>query len=569
MRTHPGLDKLERKLLAAGGERHRQVLWEGVTALCGFALLGLFCFFLIDYLTRVPYYVRVALFAAGVVYGAWWFRKRFLARYREPYDAQSIALLVEKEQPEMESRLISTLQFQHVPALAPGVSADLVDGLVEQTFSDYAPTLDCSRIVNRQWVKKRGGLLLGGVAVWALLLALAPAVGIAYFMRLVLPDSLADYPRDVHIVTIDTPPLLPEGEEYAIRVKVRTESGKFPEIGFVDIDPKADGYERLRRDLTKAKDEEGVYEAKMPPLLCPARMRVVVGDDQRNDLELRPEKRPIIRSVTMKVEPPAYTGIAPDDPANSIDTGTALLASGSKCTVTVEPSKPLKSFTVLRHGTQETIPAKEKGGKYSFAITVTKPLAYTLAMTDTKGLEMKDAPLYTIGVIADRAPMSRVTQPIGAAEMAPRSRLPFAFEVRDDYKVSRVTVKYQKYDAKEVDNNTSGEDPYADRSRPRPQEYLKQENINQATFSHASEWNNEDGTILPGKIIRMWIEAEDNHQNVSTSTDIFVRVITEAEYRNLLLKKLDEHMEGADGMVLDIKKNIREMEKIEKEAGKK
>ena len=47
------------------------------------------------------------------------------------------------------------------------------------------------------------------------------------------------------------------------------------------------------------------------------------------------------------------------------------------------------------------------------------------------------------------------------------------------------------------------------------------------------------------------------------------RVITEAEYRNLLLKKLDEHMEGADGMVLDIKKNLREMEKIEKEAGKK
>lgn len=593
MLMHPGLDKLERSLLAAGGERQRQILWEGIFALSGFVLTGLFVFFLIDYLTRVPYVVRLLIFLSGLGYGFYWFYRCFYLPYRKEYDTQSVALLLEKEQPELQSRLISTLQFQHVKQLAPGVSANLVDGLVEQTFDKFTKKLDTGAIINRQWVKKRSLVLSGAVVVWAALLVLAPAVGIAYFMRLALPDSIADYPRNTHIIDISIPEIMAEGEEYTLTVKA---TGKLPEIGIVDLDPEVG--DRLRQDLvpvkpvkspepetpektesgekdaepktpenpeTPATERTGVYEVKMPPLLCPAKLSVVVGDDQRYGISLRPEKRPSLRSVAMHVDPPAYTGEKPYD----LDTGTAQMPVGSRFSVAIEPSKKLKKFEVIAQGTGERIPAKmDKDGKITFSMTAEKQFAYTIAMTDTVGLALKDAPLYTIGVIADRTPLVRIVKPVGAAEMAPRSRLPIEFEVRDDYKISSVSVKYQVYDAKDVDNDTSGNDPFADRSRPRPETFFEKNDINQPLFSYNEEWNNNDGAILPGKIVRMWVEAVDNNKNTTLSADIFIRIITEAEYRNLLLKKLAEQMEGSEGILLDVKGSIKSMEQIRKQNNK-
>jgi hypothetical protein len=569
---HPKLVPLERRLLSFGLARRRQFLYEGLAAAAGFFLAGLWFFFLLDYLTQVPYPVRLVLFFGGAGYGWYWFRRNFWGLYARAENAETVAQLLEHEQPELQSRLISTLQFQRQKDLPDGVSANLVDGLVTQTFTRYVDTLKYGNLIDRTWRKRRLLWLGGALAVWGLGFLLAPQVVAIFFGRLLLP---LDYPRYTHITALELPAVIPEGEEFTLRV---TATGELPEIGIVDLAPEVG--ERIRRDLTPTPEQRDTFTVELPALFCSAKLSVIIGDDARYDLAVTPEKRPAIQTISCEITPPPYTGLEP----YRIENGSAQVPVGSQIKIVAVPNKKLQTFTVRSRkpapfapSGNETAAAEGAGanpapdefkpqltanGAWEFSFVAERSLNYTFVLTDEFGLTAKDAPLYIINATPDRAPNVRVQQPIGAAELASRSRIPFIFEVRDDYQVARVEIKYQVYDAKEVDNNTSGEEVYTDRAQP-IQTYKTFAEVGRALFSFNEDWQNPP-RMVPGKIMRLWVEATDNHAHQTRSADLYLRVITDAEYRALLLKTLDEYMSGADGMVLSVKRIIRELERVGK-----
>lgn len=554
MKRLPETDRLTKDLLRVGHAVRRQAFLEGVTAVAGYALFGAMAFFLIDYLTRVPYPVRLIVLLSGIGYGIYWFKTRFYEEWRKPVDAEEVSLLVEKAEPELQSRMISTLQFQALGDLYPGVSANLVDGLVTQTFS-MTGKINFNSVIDTSWVRRRLPLLGGAILLVAVVTLLVPSYVSAFAMRLVVPG--VNYPTRTKILDVDIPEHIPQGDAFTIRLHV---GGEVPELGKVVLHTQAD---EVEMDMPADPRDPTRFSLQMPPLDAAAELTIHVGDAWHGPVDLIPVPRPHLKSITVNIEPPSYTGEQPREE----DTGTVRVPAGSKLSYIVESTKPLKTIAFDIKGSVPEVPVfSANGNTYTSNFIAEKSFGFTLSMIDENGLEARDIPTYHITVAEDRAPTIQLARPRGATELAPISRMPMEFTVKDDFAVTSVAVKYHIMTATDFDATESSGLGAERVVEGKP--YLELTGLDKKEVTFKGRWENAKTNSLPGQLVRMWIEATDNAPTPHTvrSPEVSIRVITREEYRNLLLMRLGERMERADHIILDIQQGKRELEKIKEDA---
>lgn len=423
---------LEKALMILGKRIRLQHLYRGLLQLAYTGLAALFVFFLIDWLTKMPYPIRILILLGGIGYGAFWFIRGPLARSRKPFDPEEIGLLVERQFPELHSRMISTLQLQAKDELSDEVSEDLVEGMLDQTF-DQLPNIKMDALVDTDWMK-RGGKYLA-VAV-ALILASA-VIGRGYFasfiQRLVIPSI--EYPTNTLIQEVDTPALIPIDSPFEMQVLA---GGTIPSQGSVTIET-TDGF-KTEVDLFPVKGEEGKFVAEVPGLLRKASYVISLGDATYGPKTITPMPRPNIESMTTVVTAPDYTG---EEPATLL-TGNAKAIIGSEFDLTIRPSQDLKELKLVSEKHQALMPemSKQADGSWVGTMSPTNSLAYTITMVSAQGLESDKLPRYRVSIVPDRAPKIRVMKPSITSDAAPVSKLPMEFTVRDDYGLGSVKIYY-------------------------------------------------------------------------------------------------------------------------------
>lgn len=128
--------------------------------------------FFLDYFLILPAPIRLTFLAGGVGYALHLSRLRLVRPLAMPISDDDLALLVERDHPDLGYRLISSLQLQRSYGRNPDFnSPELVDALVIDTAS-RAESLDFSGILNRAPVLKSAAL---GLALAAILGAAAVA----------------------------------------------------------------------------------------------------------------------------------------------------------------------------------------------------------------------------------------------------------------------------------------------------------------------------------------------------------------------------------------------------------
>ncbi len=553
MKRYPKTDQIEKTLLAAGEARRRQTFLKGLSLWGSVGLFALLVFFFIDYLTRIPYPIRFLLVAGAAYYFGRRFWREFVLPLRKPLSPDDVALLVEARNPGLQSRLISALQFQRLQTIPAGVSEDLVDGVVQQALAQ-SEKLDVEGIIDRSWRKRGVQMAAGAVVLWLLVMVIAPGASVRYFLRLGLP--FIEYPRNTHITAVNFPEYIPEGEATVVTI---TAAGDLPRVGAAYYTPDKDG-DTQNLEILHDEKTPGTYRLALPPLFAPGELSIAVGDDEWGPKEVIPEKRPYLTAVQLQVTPPPHTNIKPF----TADSGSSVVPSGSQVQLLLTPSKPLKEAKLAPKGENGTVPELKAGeaNRWIAAFTADKSFSYTVNLTDKLGLMNVEPPLFYVSVTEDQPPVLRVASPEASVEIAAPSSLPVDFEVRDEYSVSEVVIKYQVYDSSADDPEKATTNIFTDKARP--VKVFDTVKPDKPVFFYKGKWDNLKVGVPAGKLIRMWIEAKDNSPkgNTARSGDLMIRVISTEEYKAILMQRLGKQMENAEDVINNIKVSGREIEKL-------
>lgn len=555
MIRYPKTDQIEKSLLAAGSARRRQAFLKGLSLWGSIALLALLVFFFIDYLTRIPYPVRFLLVAGAAYYFGRRFWNEFVLPMKKPVTADEVALLVEARNPGLHSRLISALQFQRLKTVPAGMSEDLVEGVVQQALAE-ADRMDVDGIIDRSWRKRGMQMAAGAMVLWLLVMILAPGASVRYFLRLGLP--YIEYPRNTHITGVSFPEYIPEGEAATVTIRV---TGELPRVGAAYYTPDADG-DRQTLEIVHNEAQPGEYTLALPPLFAPGEISIAIGDDEWGPQNVIPEKRPYITAVQLSVTPPPHTGLQPF----VAESGSSVVPSGSQVQLTITPSKPLKEAKLTPKGEATKVPELKAAeeNRWNASFTAEKSFSYTVNLTDKLGLVNIEPPLFYVSVTEDQPPVLKIASPEASVEIAAPSSLPIDFEVRDEYSVSEIVIKYQVYDSAADDPSKATANVFNDKARPvKTFDTVKP---GKPVYFYRGKWDNLKVGVPAGKLIRMWIEAKDNSPkgNVTRSADLMVRVISAEEYKAILLQRLGRQMDSAEEVIIRIKDSSRDIDKLRK-----
>ncbi len=552
---YPQTRKIMRNLSGLGRKVRRQTLYAGILSLVGLGCGALLLGFALDYLVRFPYPLRLLLLICGLGYGGWWFRRRHFPGFRRKLTAERVGLLVEAANPTLQSRLISTLQFQAMGGKIPtSTSADLVAGLCRQTF-DMMPGIDCGTIVKRTWIRRQLPVCLLMFMAMLLVIGLVPEYFMAYAGRMVLPGI--EYPTRTVILKVGLPERVPAGDPVDLRV---TASGVLPELGAVEVHAQ-DG-RSARFDLLPVEDEEGEYACRLEPFTGEVVITVFLGDDRQGPIRVKPILRPSVKSIRFCIRPPAYTVRNHRNQPVIETTGNVRVIEGSDLKLQIIPSKPLRKLKIVLKSGKVALPPMAKTGQdlYSVAFKATSGFAFTLDMLDRDGLAGKDLPTYHVNVIRDRAPVIMINAPRGSADSAPVSRIPLRFAVRDDFCIGRIRIMYRLFKSEDREHEPDS----LNRNLP-DKTYATISDVGRSRYEFSGFWDNRRIRPLPGQTLRIWVEATDTARpkaHTSVSSEILLRIITAEEYRILLLQKLGEKKDDIDERILELRNSRRHILKL-------
>jgi len=551
IKQHPQSQRLEQALLQLGVRMRRQHIYRGLIRFAYTGLAGLFVFFLVDWLTDMPYAVRLCIWVAALVYGINWFIRKPLRASRQPVDVQQMGLLIEQHFPELHSRMISTLQFQGENGIGKEMSVNLVEGVLDQTFNQL-PSIKMESVVDVTRLK-RG---LKYLAISILLIGAAGGIGHAYFgafiQRLVMPS--VKYPTKTQILDVEAPGVVPIETPFNIHIRA---GGRIPRVGHMEVRNKEGFGSTIEFSLDK--DSTDLFTVEILGLMEQVTYTIHLGDAQHGPISLTPTARPHMKALTLDIVPPAYTGEA----RKQLQTGSARVIYGSTLTLRIEPTQPLRTLELISPDDSEDLPTMKRNdsGVWEAALPATKSIVYNVSMVAETGLSNGKLPRYRISVRPDRAPSIRITKPPLLSELAPVSKLPLVFEVTDDFQLDEVTILYEIMESSLLGTETD---------KPRQGKVFKKVPVTGKRLQFNGLWDNTVIHPEPGQQIRVWIEAKDScvdGAHLTRSKDLTLTTITAAEYRNMLIQRLQEAVDPAADLILDVRSSKRKLKKIDKTRG--
>lgn len=450
---------LRRRLERVKSRFRAVVLSAGLARVATALTAAFFLQFIFDWGFSLPYAGRLicaALFFGGVLY---WAHQQVYRPLKALPDTDELALKVEKQYPELNDRLISTVQLDRRRAtLETGAGGEpylgspaLLAALEADALRSAAP-LDFSRVVRFDPLRRHGSIAAAALAVLLLCVAFQPAYAEALVMRLVSPEY--PYPTLTRIKTIrlrsgklkltDFPARVPHGNEVVFEVEADPESVIPDEPGAVEFRA-ADGL-TVHVELER-QGGSNLFVGRLAKMLEDADAVVYLGDARSKTLALKVVPRPEISSGTVSVYPPAYLK---RPPAPAVPLGGFSGLQNGHAEITVTATKPLREARLERRDgrTFKLKPLDKEHRRWQLsAYPLDKSARIEFVLTDQEGLENgRPAPSYSVEAKPDVPPTVVMKAPVRDATVVPNARLRIKQKTTDDYGVERLWVVFRVVD---------------------------------------------------------------------------------------------------------------------------
>ncbi len=434
--------QLESRIKGLRNSLRRLLALHGLAWLVGVVVPILIVAGLADWQFHLDFVVRGALLAVVAGTALWLLYRGIIRPLVVRFDDLDIALRIEERWPGLHDRLASTIQFLRLDASderlgSPALREATVRQAVEETSK-----INFREVIEPKPVIK--ALLAGSAALLAatLLVVAAPASVRIAMTRLFLPLGRATWPQRTHLVLDEgqTTLKVARGDSFTLAVKVR-QGDKIPEAAeatyqFADGDSAGEPLRAM---------EGGEFRGRIEAVNQPFHFTVTGGDDRSSirDVPVEVVPPPTLKSLVIRVSPPAYTGIASSVLAPGLTQLKAL--EGTKLELEATANKPLAQ-AVLNIG---QVPSGEKlvfdSGRTRFRVelAVKNNFNFWFDLRDTEGFRNREAVRYEVRGYADLPPRVVIDEPKSDRDVPAEATIPIRVMLDDDFGLQSGKMVYQ------------------------------------------------------------------------------------------------------------------------------
>lgn len=510
-----------------------RVLW---TALAVFAVdLGIDRFFRMDLPQRVVMLLLMAVVIGYVIY------RRLVKPLSVTVGDDALALQVEDRNKLLGQGMISALQLARLDDHA---QRGMSPALVRQTVisgSQAAAAVDFTRVLDQREFRINGFILLTAAAVF-----LAGAVGVVqnpwlsiWFNRnVLLGDDV--WPQKTYLVVKraeNGQVKFPRGEDWTQVVEVTSESEVVPDDVYIDF-----RRARNRNSQAMKKTADRSFEAVFASVIEPFEFRARGGDAYTPWIRVELVEQPAVEELHLEITPPKYTGESVQDLAPG--KGPYFVLKGTSLFIRGTVNKPLTRASLAIEG--KLLPLELTAAKTGFTGNVPPEQLvaghYTVELEDTEGLASRRPTSFGLRIRTDREPRVRAKLVGVSGMVVPRAMVPLECRVSDDFAVMAAEVAYTWRDE-------MAQMPQEGRIElPAAKETLGQRELSFADVLDLSALNLPTGTSL-----NFHVAARDNDDisgpNVGKSSDFLLRIVTEQELQNDILRREKEQRQEMERLL--------------------
>lgn len=445
------------------------VVIEGVAMLIVCLAIAFWIGYAFDYLpvllgaNEMPREARAVLLGLTALALCWVLYHYILRRVFHAFRNSSLALLIEKHFPAFRDSLVTTVELEE----GTNSHFDEADrqAIMEATGQDpsalgaemLTQTVDrAQRAVSSVRLSKVFSYWPLMSKLFAAVVAVASIVLLAVFSRdafgtatsrlLLLSNEAWERRARIELVGFDENGIRKVAKGTDLIMRVRADANReFPPPELCSILYQTSDGDRGRVNMSRdGEPNEGyqnyVFNGKpFKSILNDIRFDVIGGDYRLRDNRVQVVLSPVVSSVQLKTQFPAYTELLPRD--EKWTPGTQL-PIGSQISATVRSSKSLVSAKIKDIDTGEEqlleFPTGETHLQFTHNIEkLAGRVALAITLYDTDGIESLEPFLLTIGAIEDEIPkVDMALRGIGNAITA-NAKLKVEGKISDDYDVVR------------------------------------------------------------------------------------------------------------------------------------
>ncbi|MDX1490661.1 MAG: DUF4175 family protein [Pseudohongiellaceae bacterium] len=440
-------------------------------------------------------------------------------------DERSLAVLVEGKIPDLEQRLLTSLEFSEDDY--SGDQNSVSQQFVQQLWADAEEHV-------KQEQAKVNAVVSSRASYWSLAAASGSMAVVA--LLLVVSQSLFDAANRIVWPFVPEPPA-PEVLE-ALPISISVEPGDMEMqrgdsatiVARVtnaipsDIQLSVQSDNVNWQDYTMMQDASGSDGATYSYYMPSVREDIVYfvnfmqdGEQRSEQYRIRVYDLPKVDQIDLSFDFPEYTGL--EDFAEE-DSGDMLVPEGTEVELNVHFNKPIASARIEFQENDfayESIPLAIDGSTGRANITVVGDAVYRIEAVDTEQLESVDPYDYYLRSIPDEPPKLTLRSPGRDQEVMPLEEVVLEVEADDDYGLSQFELRY----------NVVGQDEVAVDFLP--EEKTKSIDGNELIYL-------EDLSVSPGDFVSYYLSLADNNAlsgPAAVVSDIyFLQVVpTDQEFR--------------------------------------
>jgi hypothetical protein len=515
---------------------------RGLCAMAGAAVLLLAIGMLLDWYIELPWRFRAAIMAIDLTILTYMFLTYVAAPVIWGPDEDEAALMVERERPEFMTRLIASVQLGRPGAVPAGASPAIVHAMIAQT-EQLADPIDFAEVVKSEPLVKTAAMSMLIVLFGGALFVYGNDVSYDLLKRAFL--SNIDVPRKTRVEPVSTDAVIAIGDSFTIEAKAR---GVIPESGTAKLTFSSGRLQQFQIAPTPADSKH--FSRTLENVQETFEYQIHINDGHGKLYKVQALPRPSVVSVDFIQTFPTYTRKRTERRSP----GDLSLLVGSRLTVNVKSSKPVKDGVIRLVGLDKDVPlpasATDPTQLTGIVDIPAKDLTgLSIRLKDEHGIQSRGETIYPVDLVLDKDPVVRITWPDRKEELATQqAKILVAFEAADDFGIGKIFLRYK------IDTIEAGAEKQLEMD-------LSQENPDQLrNIRRRYEFDLRALRPLPleGSNLEYWIEVQDANNvtgpGVATSDRFRVRIVSDIEKRADLMNRLNDQLGAIDFVAEDQEK---------------
>ena len=252
------------------------------------------------------------------------------------------------------------------------------------------------------------------------------------------------------------------------------------------------------QSLLLRPDSSGAFHLRRDSVVRSFAYQFSIGMTMFASETVRVVPRPTIRSLRIRLIPPAYIGTPPLLLPEGQGNFSAYF--GSIAQISLSSPHPL-AHAYLRYSRGDSFPFSVSGCRADGKVAIKNKCSYTFSLTDTLGQRSDSLPSFFIDITADMPPLVQLLKPGNNKELSSALAETLWVEAMDDIGIKQCSLRWRKSSEPRDSVHSRG---------------LKTSGGIEKTFRVRHLWDLTECSLYPGDTLFYWALARDNNPFDST-----------------------------------------------------